>query len=92
MRRSFPVESHEVIIEPLVTEASFNEVEANNRIVFIVARKANKFQIKRAVQELFDVKVKKINTLIGTDGRKKAFVRLDEKSSAMDLASKLGMF
>ncbi|MFX0205381.1 MAG: 50S ribosomal protein L23 [Candidatus Hodarchaeota archaeon] len=86
------MESHEIIIEPLVTEATFNEVEANNRVVFIVARKANKFQIKRAVQELFDVKVIKVNTLIGSDGRKKAFVKLDEESSAMDLASNLGMF
>ncbi|MFX1512124.1 MAG: 50S ribosomal protein L23 [Promethearchaeota archaeon] len=86
------MESHEVIIEPIVTEATFAEVEDNNRIVFCVIRKANKFQIKRAVEELFDVKVEKVNTLIGPDGRKKAFVKLDHESSAMDLASRLGMF
>ena len=83
---------HEVISYPLATEAAFNLIESENKLVFIVNRKANKHQIKEAVEFLFNVKVIKVNTLISPNGKKKAFVKLGPESMAMDVATQLGIF
>ncbi len=55
--------AHEIIIRPIVSEASFDKMELN-KYTFEVARNANKYQIKDAVEEIFDVKVTRVNTLI----------------------------
>ena len=55
--------AHSVIIRPVVTEASYAAMEAN-KYTFEVAKDANKYQIKDAVEELFNVKVIRVNTLI----------------------------
>lgn len=81
-----------IIKKPLVTENTFDLIEDQNKLVFIVERKANKFQIKNAIEKLYDVKVLKINTLVKSDGTKKAFVKLHPNNSAADLAIKLGIF
>ena len=61
-------------------------------MVFIVDRKANKYKIKNAIENLYGVKVLKINTLITPKGEKKAFVKLHPNFSAADLAIDLGIF
>merc|ERR1712169_32557 len=61
---------------PLQTESAMNKIENNNTIVFIVDPRANKHQIKKAVEDRYSFKIQKINTLIRPDGLKKAFVRL----------------
>ncbi|MHA1776235.1 MAG: 50S ribosomal protein L23 [Promethearchaeota archaeon] len=81
-----------IIKKPLVTENTFDLIEDQNKIVFIVDRKANKYQIKKAIEKLYDVQVIKVNTLINTKGSKKAFVKLHPNYSAADLAIKLGIF
>ena len=53
---------YEIIIAPLITEKATNASEFN-KVVFKVAMTATKPQIKEAVEKLFDVKVKSINTL-----------------------------
>lgn len=83
---------HKVIIAPVVTEAALELVENENKLTLIVDRRANKTTIKRAVEELFKVKVDKVNTLITPDGRKKAYVKLSPEYSAADIATKLGIF
>ncbi len=83
---------NEVIIRPVVTEASLEAVDNANKLTFYVALKANKNTIKWAVESLYDVVVEKVNTLILPDGRKKAFVRLAPEYSAADVATKLGIF
>ena len=83
---------YSVIKKPLVTENTFDLIEDHNKLVFIVDRTANKYQIKDAVEKLYDVKVVKINTLISPKGNKKAFVKLHPNYSAADLAIKLGIF
>ena len=52
----------EVIIRPIVTEHSYDQME-NNVYTFEVAKSANKIEIAKAVEELFGVKVKKVNTM-----------------------------
>lgn len=82
----------QVILFPLITEAAVNLIESENKLVFIVNLRANKLQIKNAIEELYDVKVKKVNLLITFQGQKKAFVTLTPEYKASDLAIKLGIF
>jgi large subunit ribosomal protein L23 len=54
---------YDVIRSPVITEKATTASE-HNQVVFRVAREATKPQIKEAVEKLFDVKVKHVNTLI----------------------------
>jgi large subunit ribosomal protein L23 len=54
---------YDIIISPVITEKATLSSE-RNQVVFKVARNATKPQIKEAVEKLFDVKVKKVNTLV----------------------------
>ena len=81
---------YDVIVAPVITEKATTASEFN-KVVFKVSGKATKPQIKEAVEKLFDVKVKSVNTLVrkgkvkafrGTRGQqsdvKKAVVTLEE--------------
>jgi len=54
----------DVIIRPLITEKSNIQKELYNKVSFVVRRDANKIQIKKAVENIFKVKVAKVNTVI----------------------------
>ena len=54
--------AHEIIIRPIVSERSF-DMMSENKYTFEVARDANKYQIKDAIEELFSVKVESVNTI-----------------------------
>src|SRR6201987_3863829 len=54
---------YDIIVAPVVTEKATMASE-HNKVVFKVARNATKPQIKEAVEKLFDVKVKSVNTLV----------------------------
>ncbi len=86
------MENHEVIIRPVFSEAVYDLIMKDNKILFEVNKNANKFQIKRAVQELYNVKVVKVNTLITPQGTKKAIVKLAKEYPADDLAAELNLF
>ena len=81
---------NEIIIRPVVTEASLEAVEEENKLIFYVVRTANKNTIKWAVESLYEVE--KVNTLIMPDGKKKALVRLAPEYSAAEVATNLGIF
>lgn len=83
---------YKIIKKPLITEKTFDLIEKENKLVFIVNKRANKSQIKRAIEKLHNVKVIKVNTLITTKGEKKAFVKLHPEYSAQDIAIDLGIF
>ena len=57
------MKQYDVIIKPLLTEKSYSDV-ANKKYAFIVKRDANKVEIKKAVEDIFKVKVKNVNTMI----------------------------
>jgi large subunit ribosomal protein L23 len=80
-----------ILLYPLVTEKTVGMIEKENKIVFIVDRKANKQQIKETFEKLFGVKVEKVNTLITKDGKKKVFIKLKKEFKASDVAVKLGI-
>ncbi|MHB1909513.1 MAG: 50S ribosomal protein L23 [Nitrososphaerales archaeon] len=85
-----PEDALNVVFRPYVTEKTFDLIERHNKIVFLVDSKASKGKIKQAVETLYDVKVRSVNTSVTIVG-KKAYVRLEDDSPASDLASKLGL-
>lgn len=87
----FKMESNRVIKYPVSTEKSIRLMEAENKLIFMVDRKANKHDIKSAIEEMFKVKVVKVNTYIGPDGKKRAYVKLSPDTPAIDVATQLGL-
>ncbi|MFX1365162.1 MAG: 50S ribosomal protein L23 [Promethearchaeota archaeon] len=83
---------YKIIKKPLITEKTFDLIEKENKLVFIVDRRTNKNQIKRVIEKLHHVKVIKVNTLITPMGEKKAFIKLHPDFSAQDIAIDLGIF
>ncbi len=88
---------YDIILRPVITEKSMMDSEAK-KYVFEVAPDATKIEIKKAVSEIFGVKVKRVNTVnvqgkkrrtgaypIGrTAARKKAYVELTEDSKSIE--------
>jgi large subunit ribosomal protein L23 len=56
-------EPQQIIKRPLITEKSTRQKEKGNQIVFVVDPRANKIQVRQAVEKLFKVKVKAVHTL-----------------------------
>jgi large subunit ribosomal protein L23 len=83
--------TNEVVKYPLLSEDAVTLLEAENKITFIVDLHSDKRDIKRAIQELYEVKVRDVKTLITPEGEKKAFVRLMPDFKASDLAVRLGI-
>lgn|SRR5690554_6728196 len=54
---------YDLVREPIITEQSFRMIEEHNRYTFKVDVKANKVEIKKAIEAIFDVKVVKVNTI-----------------------------
>lgn len=70
---------YDVIVAPVITEKA-TMLSEYNKVVFQVAKTATKPQIKAAVEKLFDVKVRSVNTLV-TEGKVKVFRgRLGQRS------------
>jgi large subunit ribosomal protein L23 len=55
--------AHDIILAPVVSEKSYDLIEHNNTYTFEVDPRANKEQIKHAVENVFDVKVLRVNTM-----------------------------
>ncbi|MBN9454767.1 MAG: 50S ribosomal protein L23 [Bosea sp.] len=62
---------YDVIVAPVITEKA-TMLSEHNKVVFKVAKTATKPQIKAAIEKLFDVKVKSVNTIV-TEGKVKMF-------------------
>lgn len=80
---------YDVIVSPIITEKATLASE-NNQVVFKVRRNATKPQIKAAVEQLFEVKVTAVNTLL-RKGKNKVFrgvrgVQQDVKKAVVTLA------
>jgi large subunit ribosomal protein L23 len=85
------MEAHSVVKYPMMTERSVNMIENENKLVFIVDRRATKHDIANAIKELYEVEAETINTLITRKGEKKAFVKLRDEYDASDVAIRLGI-
>ncbi len=85
------MDPQDVVMYPLMTEVASRILEAENKLVFIVNIKSSKEEIRRAVEELYEVRVEKVNIAITPEGLKKAFVKLHPDFKAVDVAIKLGI-
>ncbi len=75
----------------LMTEKAIQSIEKENQLTFIVKRKANKNEIKKSIESLFNTKIKSVKTLIDQKGRKKAFVKFEKEGEAGEIAIRLGI-
>lgn len=82
----------DVIKYPFITEKATLSMEKNNTLQFLVGRQARKEEIRAAVEEMYNVKVVKVTTMITAKGEKKALVTLAAENSAEEIASRLGIF
>jgi large subunit ribosomal protein L23 len=79
-----------MIIAPYVTEKTFNQIEKENKLAFIVTEKATKKQIIDAISILYEADIEEVNTTRTIRG-KKAFVKFKTPDGARDLATKLAL-
>ncbi len=88
--------AHDIIIKPIISEQSMDQI-ADKKYTFEVKKSANKIEIKKAVEEIFGVKVESVNTMnmLGkvkrmgrNEGRraswKKAIVKLTADSKTIE--------
>jgi len=80
-----------ILLFPHTSEKSTRLIERENTVVFVVDRKANKSEIKRAFEQAFGVKVERVNVAVTSKNYKKAYIKLSPKHSAADIAMKLGI-
>ncbi len=85
------MDPYDVIMHPIMTEVASRILESENKLVFAVNLKASRIDVKRAVEELYEVRVVKVTTVITAKGQKKAFVKLHPDYKAADVAIKLGI-
>jgi len=85
------MKSDEIILYPLMGEKATMLRERENVLTFIVVKQASKKEIKAAVEDLLSVSVKSVKVMHTTDGKKKAHVRLEDKHSAEEIASQMGV-
>ena len=94
--------AHDIVIKPIITEKTMGGMP-NKKYTFKVAKSAGKIEVKKAIEEIFKVKVSKVNMLnvrgkFRRQGRfqgytpswKKAYVTLTEDSKAIEFFE--GMF
>jgi large subunit ribosomal protein L23Ae len=81
----------DILKYPLATEKAVRAIEAENTLIFAVAKEATKSQIKWAIEKEYKVKVSNVRTLNDMKGIKKAYIRLDPSTLAVDVTSKLGL-
>ena len=80
-----------VIIQPVSSDKNIQKMERENTMTFLVGSKATKGQIKEAFTKLYNVRVRKVNTLNTAKGTKKAYIRLQNDKDALNIASKIGI-
>lgn len=77
------------ILYPVTNEKAVGLIELQNTLTFVCEAKATKPLIKKEVEDLFQVKVASVHTLITPQGAKKAYVKLQKGFKADDVAAKL---
>ena len=85
------MDPYDIILYPVMTEVASRMLEAENKLVFVVNLKASRSDVKRAVEELYEVRVERVNVIVTSKGEKKAFVKLHPDYKAVDIAIKLGI-
>ena len=77
-------------MKPIVTEKAVMMIESQNVLTFQADKRKTKDEIKKEIEDLFEVKVEKIRTLIRKN-KKYAYIKLKKDFPAIDIATKLGV-
>jgi len=77
-------------MKPIVTEKAVMMIESQNILTFETNKEKTKEEIKKEIEELFEVKVEKVRTRI-MKNKKYAYAKLKKEFPAIDLAIKLGL-
>ena len=85
------LEPQKIVLYPVMTEDAVTLIESENKLTFIVNSNATKNDVKLAVEELYEVKVDSVRSVILPSGKKKAYVKLKPEYKASDVAIKLGI-
>ncbi|HSQ33933.1 MAG TPA: 50S ribosomal protein L23 [Peptostreptococcaceae bacterium] len=75
---------HDIIIKPVVTEQSMADM-ADKKYTFIVTKKANKTEVKKAIENIFGVDVEKVNTM-NYDGKVKRMGKTEGRTASFKKA------
>ena len=79
-----------IIIQPYITEKTFNIIEKENKLSFVVHSKATKKQIIESMKVIYDTDVSEVNTFNTIRG-KKAIMKFKNAEGARQLATNLGL-
>lgn len=77
-------------LKPVTTEKAVMKIESENVLTFLTDKRKNKREIKKEIEELFEIKIDKIRTII-KGNNKIAYVKLKKGFVALDVATKLGI-
>ena len=77
-------------MKPITTEKIVKMIEIENTLLFEFPRGFGKKEIREEFEKMFNVKVVGVRTLI-RGNKKRAYIKLDRKNPAIDVATKLGM-
>ena len=83
---------YQVVLTPVVTEKTMTMMERENKIEFRVRVSATKSQIRHAIETMFSVKVKHVNTRVTMTGEKHATVAFPAGVSAEEIGQRIGIF
>ena len=81
---------HSIILRHYITEKTFNLIEKENKLTFIVADSASKKDVNEAIKTMYEGNVKEVNIFRTIQG-KKAIVKFTKDDEARQLATKLGL-
>lgn len=79
-----------ISLRPIVTEKAVMMIELDNILTFSTGMERTKQEIKEEIEKMFEVKVKKIRTIVKKN-KKYAYVKLKDNFPAIDIATKLGL-
>jgi ribosomal protein L23 len=77
-------------LKPIATEKAVMKIESENVLTFLTGLNSTKLDIKKEIEDLFKVKIERVSTQ-RRNNKKIAYVKLNKKYLAIDVATKLGM-
>lgn len=85
------LEAEKILLFPLISEKAVGMIETENKLCFVVNKRATKADVRKAVEEAYSIKVDCVRVVNDTKGRKKAIVKVNKKFKADEIATKLGV-
>ncbi len=80
-----------VLKHVLPSEKATLMIDAENKLLFVVDLRANRAEIKREVEIVFETPVKSVRTMISSKGKKKAIIEFEDEGKAKEVGTSLGI-